>query len=67
MSVAKNEVPAVWKIFLNGYWNPDVLVGVRAPRRNILAPVSTSTVLDRLLGLEQPDVGNALFAKIVCM
>ena len=34
--------------------NAAVSAGARAPRRDTLAPVSTSAVLERLLGLEQP-------------
>ena len=63
--MVKKDVPAGWNIFLNRSCNAVVLVGARAPRRDTLAPTSMSAVFDRLLGLEQPDVGNVLFTKLV--
>ena len=56
--MVKKKNPESWNIVLDGSCVATVLVGARAPRRDILAPVSTSEVMDRLLGLEQPDAGN---------
>ena len=37
----------------------------RAPRRETVVPVSMSAMLDRMLGLEQPDGEKVLFTKLV--
>ena len=50
----KKDVPAGWNILFVGSCNAAVLAGARAPRRVTLTPASTSAVLERLLGLEQP-------------
>ena len=62
--MVKKDVPDGWSIFLQGSCSAAVLAGARAPRRDTLAPASTSAVLERLPGLEQPDVGNVLFTKL---
>ena len=61
----KKDVPEGWNILFGGSSNAAVLAGARVPRRDILAPASTSAVLDRLLGLGQQDVEKVLFTILV--
>ena len=43
------------------------MAGASIPSRDTLAAVSTRAVVDRLLGLSQPDVGKILLTKLVLM
>ena len=61
----KNDVPEGWNILFESSCNAEVLACTMALRRDTLAPVSTSAVLDRLLELEQPDVEKVLFTILV--
>ena len=65
MPVGKKDVPEGQNILFEGGSNAAVLVDTRAPRTDRLAPVYKSVVLDRMLGLEQPDVKTVLFTKLV--
>ena len=51
--MVKKDVLEGWNILFEGSCNASVLAGARAPRRDTLAPASTSAVFDRLLELEQ--------------